>query len=146
MNAPPRAAALKAIKSFVAAFGAKHPKATECLIKDQDALLAFFDFPAEHWKHLRTTNPIESAFATVRLRTRITKGPGSRTAGLAMLFKLLLTAETSWRKLNGAELVPLVRAGVRFIDGVRIERDAEPETTRPSVAKSKIKTKADGAR
>jgi putative transposase len=141
MNAPTRADALNAIKSFVSDFGAKYPKATECLTKDQDALLAFFDFPAEHWKHLRTTNPIESAFATVRLRTRVTKGPGSRTAGLAMVFKLLLAAEQSWRKLNGAELVPLVRAGVRFVDGVRVERDAKSDTTRPSVAKTKTKTR-----
>lgn len=141
MNAPTRSAALKAIKSFVAHFGAKYPKATECLTKDQDALLAFFDFPAEHWKHLRTTNPIESAFATVRLRTRVTKGPGSRTAGLAMVFKLLLMAEASWRKLNGAELVPLVRAGVRFVDGVRVERDAEAQPTHPQVAKRKATSK-----
>lgn len=100
-----------------------------------------FDFPAEHWRHLRTTNPIESAFATVRLRTRVTKGPGSRAAGLAMVFKLLLTAEQSWRKLNGAELVPLVRAGIKFVDGIRVERDADAGTTRPAVAKSKGKTK-----
>jgi transposase-like protein len=141
MNAPTRKDALKAIKSFVADFGAKYPKAVECLTKDQDALLAFFDFPAEHWKHLRTTNPIESAFATVRLRTRVTKGPGSRTAGLAMVFKLLLTAEQSWRKLNGAELVPLVRAGVKFTDGVRVERGADAVATRATVAKGKTRTK-----
>ena len=141
MNAPTRADALKAIKSFVADFGPKYPKAAECLTKDQDALLSFFDFPAEHWKHLRTTNPIESAFATVRLRTRVTKGPGSRAAGLAMVFKLLLTAEQSWRKLNGAELVPLVRAGVKFIDGVRVERGADAGTTRSTVAKTKTRTK-----
>lgn len=141
MNAPTRDKALKAIKSFTADFGTKYPKSVECLVKDQAALLRFFDFPAEHWKHLRTTNPIESTFATVRLRTRVTKGPGSRAAGLAMVFKLLLTAEKSWRKLNGHELVPLVRAGVRFVDGVRVERDAETGSTRPSVAKSKTKTK-----
>jgi putative transposase len=141
MNAPTRANALKAIKTFTADFGAKYPKALECLTKDQDALLAFFDFPAEHWKHLRTTNPIESTFATVRLRTRVTKGPGSRAAGLAMVFKLLLAAEQSWRKLNGAELVSLVRAGVTFVDGVREERDADADTTRPTVAKSKTRKK-----
>ena len=140
MNSPTRAKALKAVDSFVADFKAKYPKAVECLTKDKDALLAFFDFPAEHWKHLRTTNPIESAFATVRLRTRVTKGPGSRAAGLAMVFKLLLVAEQSWRKLNGAELVPLVRAGVKFIDGLRVERGDDPGTTRP-MAKSKTRTK-----
>ena len=141
INAPTRANALKAIKSFSADFGAKYPKAVECLKKDQDALLAFFDFPAEHWMHLRTTNPIESAFATVRLRTRVTKGPGSRAAGLAMVFKLLLMAEQSWRKLNGAELVAHVRAGVKFVDGTRVERDADVGTTRPTVTKSTGKTK-----
>jgi transposase-like protein len=141
MNAPTRKDALKAIKSFAADFGAKYPKAVECLTKDQDALLAFFDLPAEHWKHLRTTNPIESAFATVRLRTRVTKGPGSRAAGLAMVYKLLLTAEQSWRKLIGAELVPLVRAGVAFIDGVRAERGADAATTRPTGAKTKTRAK-----
>lgn len=138
MNAPTRETALKAIKTFTTDFGAKYPKAIECLTKDQDALLAFFDFPAEHWRHLRTTNPIESTFATVRLRTRVTKGPGSRAAGLAMVFKLLLAAEQSWRKLNGAELVALVRAGVKFVDGVREERDADADTTRP---KSKTRQK-----
>ena len=141
MNAPTRKTAPKAIKTFTTDFGAKYPKAAECLTKDQDALLAFFDFPAEHWKHLRTTKPIESAFATVRLRTRVTKGPGSRAAGLAMVFKLLLAAEQSWRKLNGAELVALVRAGVKFVDGVREERDADADTTRPTVAKSKTRQK-----
>lgn len=141
MNAPARDKALKAIKAFTADFGAKYPKAVECLTKDQDALLRFFDFPAEHWKHLRTTNPIESTFATVRLRTRVTKGPGSRAAGLAMVFKLLLTAEKSWRKLNGHELVPLVRAGVKFVDGLRAERQADDGVTRPSVAKGKSQTK-----
>lgn len=145
MNAPSRKEALKAIKTFATSFGAKYPKAVECLTKDQVALLAFFDFPAEHWKHLRTTNPIESAFATVRLRTRVTKGPGSRAAGLAMVFKLLLAAEKSWRKLNGHDLVPLVRAGVKFTDGVRVER--HDGATRPSVAKSKTTTnKAQDAR
>lgn len=134
MNAPTRKGAKKAIKTLVAEFGAKYPKAAECLMKDEDALLTHFDFPAEHWKHLRTTNPIESTFATVRLRTRVTKGPGSRTAGLAMVFKLLLTAEKTWRKLNGHELVPLVRAGVKFVDGVRVERDTE-DATRPTTAK-----------
>jgi transposase-like protein len=141
MNAPTRKKALSAIKTFTADFGAKYPKAVECLTKDQDTLLTFFDFPAEHWKHLRTTNPIESTFATVRLRTRVTKGPGSRAAGLAMVFKLLLTAEKSWRKLNGAERVAHVRAGVKFVDGVRVARDVNTGSTRPSVAKGKAAKK-----
>jgi hypothetical protein len=85
------------------------------------SLLAYFDYPAEHWKHLRTTNPIESTFATVRLREGVTKGAGSRTAGLTMAFKLLTVAEGHWRCLDAAELVPLVRAGVAFEDGVQIE-------------------------
>jgi len=143
MNAPTRKDAKKAIKVFVRDFGAKYPKAAECITKDEDALLTYFDFPAEHWKHLRTTNPIESTFATVRLRTRVTKGPGSRTAGLAMVFKLLLAAEKTWRKLNGHELVPLVRAGVKFIDGVRVEREAgdSPRSMKADVAKVKSRAK-----
>jgi transposase-like protein len=140
MNAPTKKAALKAVATFKDHYAAKYPKAVECLTKDQDALLSFFDFPAEHWKHLRTTNPIESTFATVRLRTRVTKGPGSRAAGLAMVFKLLLAAEKSWRKLNGHELVPLVRAGIKFVDGVREERAVDTHS-RPSVAKGTIKPK-----
>jgi transposase-like protein len=140
MNAPTRKAALKAIKAFTDDYTAKYPKAVECLSKDQDALLSFFDFPAEHWKHLRITNPIESTFATVRLRTRVTKGPGSRAAGLAMVFKLLLAAEKSWRKLNGHELVPLVRAGIKFVDGVRDERAVDTQS-RTSVTKGTIKPK-----
>jgi transposase-like protein len=142
MNAPTRKEALKAIASFTTDFGAKYPKAIECLTKDQDALLTFLDFPAEHWKHLRTTNPIESSFATVRLRTRVTKGPGSRSAGLAMVYMLLLTAEKTWRKLNGAELVPLVRAGVKFVDGVRQERDLDVEAAQPAArSTAQIKTR-----
>jgi hypothetical protein len=93
------------------------------LVDGREELLTFFDFPAAHWKHLRTTNPIESTFATVRLRTRVTKGPGSRNAGLAMVFKLLLAAEKTWRKLDGHEFVALVRAGARFVDGVQVERE-----------------------
>ncbi len=96
-------------------------KAVASLTVDQDRLLAYFDYPAEHWKHLRTTNPIESTFATVRLREGVTKGAGSRTAGLVMAFKLLQVAEGHWRHIDGAELVPLVRAGVSFEDGVQIE-------------------------
>ncbi len=92
--------------------------------RDEELLLTFFDFPAEHWRHLRTTNVIESPFATVRLRQRVTKGAGSRRKGLMMAFKLLEMAEKRWRRINGAQLVPLVRAGVRFTDGVQAERYA----------------------
>jgi putative transposase len=89
---------------------------------DAEALLCFFDFPAEHWQHLRTSNPIESTFSSVRLRTRVTKGPGSKAAGLAMAFKLLASAQDRWRAVNGPHLVALVRAGARFERGVLVER------------------------
>jgi putative transposase len=89
------------------------------LEKDADALLTFFDFPAEHWKHLRTSNVIESPFATVRLRQRVMKGAGSRTKGLLMAYKLLAMAQSRWRRLDGAHLLPLVRAGVVFVDGAQ---------------------------
>jgi transposase-like protein len=111
--------AFKAFDLFVAAYQAKYPKAVECLLKDREALLAFYDFPAEHWQHLRTTNPIESTFATVRLRTCRTKGPGSRQAGLAMVFKLAQQAEKGWRRLNASALLADVVAGVQFVDGAR---------------------------
>jgi len=117
MRAPDRQSALEDIAHFSAEFGARYPKAIETLTKDQDQLLAFFAFPAEHWIHLRTTNPIESAFATVKARTKVTKGAGSRKAGLAMAFKLLLAAETHWRRVNAPHLVALVKAGVKFPDG-----------------------------
>ena len=122
MYAATRSDAETAIGAFVAEFEAKYPKATACLVGDQDALLAFFAFPAEHWRHLRTSNLIESPFATVRLRQRVTKGAGSRTKGLLMAYKLLDMAQRRWRRLNGAHLLPLVRAGVPFIDGVLEER------------------------
>jgi transposase-like protein len=104
---------------FVDSFEAKYPKAVACLVKDRDVLLTFYDFPAEHWVHLRTTNPIESTFATVRLRTARTKGCGSRTACLTMVFKLVQCAEKHWRRLNGAALLPEVIQGVTFIDGLK---------------------------
>ena len=107
---------------FTAEYGAKYPKAVASLTIDQDRLLTLFDYPAEHWKHLRTTNPIESTFATVRLRERVTKGAGSRTAGLTMAFKLLEAAQGHWRRRQCRTDRPLVRAGVRFEDGVRVER------------------------
>jgi transposase-like protein len=115
--APTREAAHEAFDHFVEVYGAKYPKAVECLTKDRDALLTFYDFPAEHWKHLRTTNPIESTFATVRLRHRRTKGNGSRRACLAMVFRLCQSAERRWRRLNGHELIEDVIAGVTFTDG-----------------------------
>jgi putative transposase len=117
--APTKAAANEALDLFVNTYQAKYPQAVECLTKDRDALLTFYDFPAEHWMHLRTTNPIESTFATVRLRHQKTKGNGSRAACLAMVFKLCESAQAGWRCLNGQELIPAVIAGVRFSDGVK---------------------------
>jgi putative transposase len=110
------------IAVFSETFGAKYEKAVQCLVKDRDALLTYYAFPAEHWKHLRTSNPIESAFSTVRLRQRVTKGAGSRTKALTMAFKLLEMAEQRWRRLDASHLLPLVRAGVKFVDGVQRER------------------------
>lgn len=112
-------AAERAFDAFVEDFEAKYPAAVACLVKDRASLLTFYDFPAEHWKHLRTTNPIESTFATVRLRHRRTKGNGSRAACLAMVFKLAQSAEKRWRKLNGHQLIPDVISGVRFVDGIK---------------------------
>ena len=112
-----KAEAEKAIKEFSGEFGTKWPKAAAKIVDEKEALLCYYDYPAEHWRHLRTTNPIESPFATVRARADITKGPGSRKAGVAMIFKLLEAAEGRWRRLNGYRLVPLVRAGARFVNG-----------------------------
>jgi transposase-like protein len=124
-DAEDREHAERALDRFVADYEAKWPKATEKLTKDRDELLAFYAFPAEHWIHLKTTNPIESTFATVRLRTKVTKGPGSRAAGLAMAYKLIESAQTRWRALNAPHLVALVRAGVKFEKGVIVERSEE---------------------
>ncbi|MFF8911730.1 transposase, partial [Streptomyces olivaceoviridis] len=121
-NAEDRDHAEQAITTFVKLYGAKFPKAVKKITDDQDVLLEFYDYPAEHWVHLRTTNPIESTFATVRLRTKVTKGAGSRAAGLAMVFKLVESAQARWRAVNGAHLVPLVRAGARFERGQLVER------------------------
>ena len=126
-NAEDREHAEKAARAFVADYGTKWPKAAAKITDDLDELLAFYDYPAEHWIHLRTTNPIESTFATVKLRQRVTKGAGSRTAGLTMAFKLLTMAEQRWRRLNAPHLVAQVRAGVRFRDGLRVERDTATE-------------------
>jgi transposase-like protein len=119
-----RADAERAFDLFVAIYEAKYPKATGCLSKDRDVLLTFYDFPAEQWIHLRTTNPIESTFATVRLRHRRTKGNGSRTACLTMVFKLMQSAAKRWRLLNGSQLLPEVIAGVQFIDGIKPQEAA----------------------
>jgi putative transposase len=127
MYAPDRQSALEGIDVFSEEYGARYPKAVDTLTKDQDRLLTFFDFPAEHWLHLRTTNPIESTFATVKARTRKTKGAGSRKAGLAMAFKLLVTMETRWRKVNAPHLVALVMLGAEFQNGQAVLLKPEPE-------------------
>ena len=124
-DAEDRDHAVAAADAFAHDFGAKWPKAVAKVVDDLEVLLAFFDFPAEHWLHLKTTNPIESTFATVRLRTKVTKGPGSRAAGRAMAFKLIEAAETRWRAVNGPHLVALVRAGARFEKGVIVEREQQ---------------------
>jgi putative transposase len=124
-DAPDRQHAEQAIQVFARDYGTKWPKAVAKITDDAEELLCFFDFPAEHWLHLKTSNPIESTFATVRLRTRVTKGPGSKTAGLAMAFKLLESAQDRWRAVNGPHLVALVRAGARFDKGVMVERPDE---------------------
>jgi len=143
MLAPTRAGAKQATQVFAREFEVRYPKAVACLLDDQETLFSHYGFPAQHWIHLRTTNPIEPApdrrtgspFATVKSRTSQTKGAGSRNAGLALAFpgpttragKLALAAEDHWRKLNASELIPLARAGVRFQDGLQI--GVHPETT-----------------
>ena len=123
----------QAIDAFVAEFEPKWPKAAEKLTKDREQLLAFYDYPAEHWRHLRTTNPIESSFATVKLRTRVTKGAGSKDAALAMAYKLLDAAQDRWRMFNGAELVKELLDGATFRDGMGVT-DNEDTTTDERVA------------
>jgi putative transposase len=122
---PRRDRAQRAIEAFARDYGAKWPKAVAKVVDDTEGLLCFFDFPAEHWLHLKTSNPIESTFSPVRARTRVTKGPGSKAAGLAMAFKLLESAQQRWRAVNGPHLVALVRAGARFDKGVMVERPDE---------------------
>jgi putative transposase len=116
---PTRAEAARALERFRDEFDAKYPKALAKLGRDRKHLTAFYDFPAEHWRHLRTSNAIESSFATVKLRTRVTKGAGSKQAALAMAYKLLDAAQERWRRFNGHELVSDVLAGVKYKDGVR---------------------------
>jgi transposase-like protein len=127
-NAEDREHARRAVAAFKLAYGAKFGKAVAKVTDDIDVLLAFYDLPAEHWIHLRTTNPIESTFATVRHRTKVTKGPGSKAAGLAMAFKLIEAAQARWRAVNAPHLVALVRAGARFKHGHLVERP-EPSAT-----------------
>ena len=131
-NAEDKQHALDAVSSFKTAYGAKFGKAVVKITDDLERLLAFYDYPAEHWIHLRTTNPIESTFATVRHRTKVTRGPGSRTAGLAMAFKLIEAAQDRWRAVNAPHLVALVRAGALFVNGKLVERP--DETPQPEAA------------
>jgi putative transposase len=127
MEAPSRADARAALERFRGEFDAKYPKAVAKLDRDWAAVTAFYDFPAEHWRHLRTSNAIESSFATVKLRTRVTKGAGSKKAALAMAYKLLDAAQERWRRFNGHELVADVLAGVQFRDGERVTDDHDNE-------------------
>jgi transposase-like protein len=131
-NAEDKQHALDAVSSFKTAYGAKFGKAVAKITDDLERLLAFYDYPAEHWIHLRTTNPIESTFATVRHRTKVTRGPGSRTAGLAMAFKLIEAAQDRRRAVNAPHLVALVRAGAMFVNGKLVERP--DETPQPEAA------------
>ncbi|MFZ1286886.1 MAG: IS256 family transposase [Ferruginibacter sp.] len=124
-NAEDKEHAEHAATAFAADYGLKWPKAAAKITDDLDVLLAFYDYPAEHWIHLRTTNPIESTFATVRLRQRVTKGPGSRAAGIAMAFKLIESAQARWRAVNAPHLVALVRVGATFNKGILVERPDE---------------------
>ena len=115
--------ALAAFDAFVEIYDIKYEKAVECLIKDRDALLAFYDFPAEHWKHLRTSNPVESTFATVRHRTVRSKGCLSNKTALAMVFKLAQAAEKHWRRLDGQSQLPKVILGAKFTDGIEVVKE-----------------------
>jgi len=121
-----------AVKAFELDYGAKFPKAVAKIVDDLDVLLEFYHYPAEHWVHLRTTNPIESTFATVRLRTKVTKGPGSRAAGIAMAYKLIDAAQARWRAVNAPHLVALVRAGAVFHKGKLLERPVDITPPEPA--------------
>ena len=124
-DAPDRGTADRAIRIFAEKYGAKYPKAVDCLTRDRDALLTFFNFPAEHWDHLRTSNPIESVFATVRHRTVRTKGALSQKTARLMVFKLVMAAAKTWRRLKGETVLPLVLAGVTFTNGVAVTATAD---------------------
>ncbi len=128
-NAEDKTHATAAAKTFAATYGAKFPPATAKITGDLDVPLAFYDYPAEHWVHLRTTNPIESTFGTVRHRTRVAKGPGSRAAGLAMAFTLIEAAQARWRVVNAPHLVALDRAGAVFEAGQLVERPTTAPVT-----------------
>jgi transposase-like protein len=127
-----KAEAETAFEAFVESYEVKYEKVADCLAKDRDALLAFYDFPAEHWKHLRTTNPIESTFATVRHRTIRSKGCLSNETALAMVFKLVEAAQRSWRRLDGHALLPKLMLGVKFADGLEVV--PKSTGTQPNVA------------
>jgi transposase-like protein len=122
-NAEDKEHAGTAVRAFTKQYTAKFPKAVAKVVDDQDVLLAFYDYPGEHWIHLRTTNPIESTFATVWLRTKVTRGAGSRAAALAMTFKLIESAQERWRAVNAPHRVALVRGGARFERGILVERE-----------------------
>jgi transposase-like protein len=126
-----------AIKAFEIDYVVKYPKAVATIVDDADVLLEFYKYPAAHWIHLRTTNPIESTFATVRLRTKVTKGSGSRAAGIAMAYKLIEAAQTRWRAVNAPHLVALVRAGATFHKGKLLERPTEIIPTEPADSAAK---------
>ncbi len=127
MYADDRAFADQRVDAFKTVFGGKHKRAVDCLEKNADEQFAFFDFPAQHWQHIRTSNPIESAFSTLRLRQRVTKGAGSRDKALTMAFRLLDMAQQRWRRITAAELLPLFRAGVVFKDGLQVERENQED-------------------
>src|SRR5215813_9979753 len=124
--------AITAFDAFAKSYGIKYDKAVDCLTKDRDVLLVFYDFPAEHWKHLRTTNPIESTFATVRHRTIRSKGCLSNKTALAMVFKLVEAAQRAWRRLDGGNQLPKVILGVKFADGLEVI--TKPTTGRQSTS------------
>lgn len=124
-DAPDRATAEAAIAVFVEKYAARYAKAVDCLTRDQDALLTFFDFPAEHWDHLRTANPVESVFATVRHRTVRTKGALSHKTARLMVFKIVMAAPKTWRRLKGENRLPMVIAGVKFTDGLATDANAD---------------------
>ena len=122
--APDKKTALKSFEQFIDLYESKYPKACQCLAKDKERLFTFYDFPAKHWQHIRTTNPIESTFATIRHRAEQTKGCGSRKATLSLFYKLGIVAQKSWRKLRGSELLSKVIKGVVFKDGEEVEQAA----------------------